>query len=53
MQKILVCEVCDARMTPSDKKAREHVASHFLPWEFIIPNGVFSLSGCDRPGAQE
>ena len=35
------CEVCKERMTVSERKAREHVASHFVPPGAIAANGVF------------
>lgn len=35
------CAVCKERMTVSERKAREHVASHFIPPEAIAANGVF------------
>ncbi len=35
------CEVCKERLTVSERKAREHVASHFVPAEAIAANGVF------------
>jgi len=35
------CEVCEERMTVSERKARAHVASHFVPPEAIAANGVF------------
>ena len=35
------CEVCKERMTVSERKSREHVASHFVLPEAIAANGVF------------